>query len=268
MHITTLASGSGGNSTLISSGGTHILIDAGISTRRICTGLREVGLAPADISGILITHEHSDHVSGLAVMTKNHKVPIYAPRTVANYLRRTIAGVEDCLNIISPGEAFAVGESEVRAFRTPHDAPESVGYRVSMDVDFGLCTDLGHVTDEIFEALCGVDVALIESNHDEDMLRSGNYPYYLKRRILSDNGHLSNLCCGTFAVQLAKAGAGNIILGHLSRENNLPSLALSTVTQTLAAAGFSGTAGPKLTVAPAAELRSVHMPGSADSCLA
>lgn len=264
MHITTLASGSSGNCTLVSAGGTHILVDAGISMKRIGAGLQAMGLRPADINGVLVTHEHTDHVCGLATMTKYHKIPIYAPRTVANYLRRTIAGVEDYLHTVTPGEPFGVGAAELLAFHTPHDAPESVGYRIDADIRFGLCTDLGHVTDEVLDALTGVDAAVIESNHDEEMLRYGTYPYYLKRRILSDNGHLSNERAGQLAVHLAQGGAGQLILGHLSRENNLPALALQTVTAALSGAGLA----PAVSVAPAAERLTVTLEKGAASCSA
>jgi phosphoribosyl 1,2-cyclic phosphodiesterase len=264
MHITTLASGSSGNCTLVSADGTHILVDAGISMKRIAAGLGTRGLRPCDIDGVVVTHEHADHVCGLATMTKYHKIPIYAPRTVANYLRRTIAGVDDYLTAIVPGEPFGVGGARLRAFRTPHDAPESVGYRIEADISFGLCTDLGHVTDEVLDALVGVDAAVIESNHDEEMLRYGPYPYYLKRRILSDNGHLSNENAGQLAVQLAQGGAAHLVLGHLSKENNAPALALQTVSAALAAAGLT----PVVSVAPAAELMTATVTKGAVSCSA
>ena len=264
MHITTLASGSSGNCTLVSAGGTHILVDAGISMKRIGGGLAALGLRPGDLGGVLVTHEHTDHVCGLATMTKQHRIPIYAPRTVANYLRRTIAGVEDYLHIITPGEPFGIGDAVLRAFPTPHDAPESVGYRMDADIRFGFCTDLGHVTDEVLAALEGVDAAVIEANHDEEMLRYGSYPYFLKRRILSDSGHLSNASAGRLAVQLARSGASRLILAHLSRENNLPDLALQAVTGALAEAGFS----PAVSVAPAASAQTVTVTRGSAACSA
>jgi phosphoribosyl 1,2-cyclic phosphodiesterase len=250
MQIISFASGSTGNCTLVSTGNTHILIDVGISMRRIKTSLSGIGLDMRELSGILITHEHTDHVSGLAMMTKYYNIPVYAPRTVANHLRWSIAGVDECIREIKVGEPFSICKADVRAFATPHDTPESVGYRIEADVSFGFCTDLGHVTDEVLCGLCGVDAVVIEANHDVEMLRCGQYPYYLKRRILSDNGHLSNDSSGELAVHIAKSGARQIMLGHLSRENNRPELARTAVADALAAAGFK--AGIDLTLEVAA----------------
>ncbi len=234
MRITTFASGSSGNCALLSMDGVHILLDAGISFRRIKENLALSGLVPEALSAVLITHEHSDHVCGLATMIKKCNVPVCAPRTVANRLRYTIAGVEQSLREIPVQESFAVGALTLRAFHTMHDTDESVGWRISGSECFALATDTGCVTDEIREGLAGADVVIIEANHDEDMLRSGPYPASLKRRILSDRGHLSNVRCGELAACLADRGTKQIILGHLSRENNTPSTALRTVTEALA----------------------------------
>lgn len=248
MTIVTFASGSSGNCALVSDGKTHLLLDAGISLRRIRAGLARQGLAPEKLAGILITHEHSDHISGLSMMVKYYGIPVLAPRTVANHLRWTVPGVDAYLREITPGEPFSAGNFRVTAFSTPHDTDQSVGYCFEEGVRFGFCTDTGCVTEEMEAALCGCDAAVLEANHDLAMLRYGPYPAVLKRRILSDRGHLSNDRCGEFACSLAAHGARTIILGHLSRENNLPSLARDTVRSALDAAGFSGV---RLLVAPA-----------------
>lgn len=234
MRVRVFASGSSGNCLLLSCGNTHILIDAGISKRRVEQSLAPTGISMRDIGGVLITHEHSDHISGLKMLLKYYAIPVYAPHTVANRLRGCLPEVEPCLHIIPVNESFSLGELRITAFHTPHDTDESVGYRVCGDSVFAIATDMGHVTEEVSAALTGADTVLIESNHDEDMLRYGPYPIYLKRRILSDSGHLSNASCAALARSLAESGTGRIILGHLSRENNSPSLALSAAREATA----------------------------------
>ena len=234
MRIVTFASGSSGNCTLVSLGGTHFLIDAGISWRRITEHLALSGLAPADLSAVLITHEHSDHISGLATMVKRSTVPVCAPRTVAGALRRCVPGIESCLRVVPAGEEAEIGGVTVLPFRTPHDTEESVGWRLSCPEEtFALATDMGAVTEEIAAGLLGADAVLIEANHDVDMLRTGPYPFPLKRRILSDHGHLSNDGCAALAAMLADHGTKYVILGHLSRENNTPRRAFDTVRAAL-----------------------------------
>ena len=234
MEIRVFASGSSGNCLLLSSGSTHILIDAGISKRRIEQSLALSGLSMREIGGVLITHEHSDHISGLKMLLKYYAVPVYAPRTVANRLRGCLPEAEPVLHVIPVNEPFEIGDLSVTAFHTPHDTDESVGYRIEGGGVFALATDMGHVTEEVFDALSGADAVLIESNHDEEMLRYGPYPVYLKRRILSDSGHLSNACCADLARKLALGGTKQIILGHLSRENNTPALAMRAAGESTA----------------------------------
>ena len=250
MHIYTLASGSGGNCTLVWDGDTAVLIDAGISTKRITNALAEIGILPSQLSGILITHEHNDHIYGLNTFIKHYETPIFAPRTVANHLCWSIAGVEDYITILHPGQDYSINALRVLPFHTPHDTPESVGYRISGSSIFGFCTDCGHVTDEVIEGLSGTNAAVIEANHDLEMLQNGSYPVQLKRRILSDNGHLSNDSCGRLALELCKSGTRQIILGHLSRENNRPSIARSCVLDALSAEGLDIRNNVSVDVAP------------------
>ncbi|MBO5555621.1 MAG: MBL fold metallo-hydrolase [Oscillospiraceae bacterium] len=233
MKVSVFASGSSGNCLLVSSGATHLLVDAGISMRRIDAALAQTGLTLREIGGVLITHEHSDHVSGLPMLTKYHNIPIYAPKLVALRLREQTPALDRCLMPFAAGETLRLGSMAVRAFHTPHDTPESVGYRIEGDGVFALATDMGCVTDEVLRGLQGADTVLIESNHDEVMLRSGPYPFPLKRRILADTGHLSNENCAILARTLAESGTRQIILGHLSRENNTPSLALAASREAL-----------------------------------
>lgn len=234
MRLTTFASGSSGNCALLQCGGTSLLLDAGISFRRIRDALAVSGLTIADLSAVLVTHEHSDHISGIATMLRHSGVPFFAPRTVLRRLCAASAGVEARMHPVAPGKSFNVGEVRVTPFATPHDTAESVGWRVEGDGVFGLATDLGCVTDEIFAGLAGADAVLIEANHDVDMLRAGPYPAALKRRILSDHGHLSNERCGELAAYLSDRGTQYIVLGHLSRENNTPDRAYRAVADALA----------------------------------
>ena len=232
MLLTTFASGSTGNCLLLSLGGVHVLIDAGISWRRICGNLRLSGVAPEQLAGVAVTHSHSDHISGLATMAKYSDVPILAPPLVAEELCRMVPGTQRLIRRIPVGEDIPLGAVTLRAFHTPHDTAESVGYRLACGEEaFAVATDMGHVTPEILEQLSGAQVALIEANHDPELLKSGPYPLQLKRRILSDRGHLSNEACASLAAALAERGARYLILGHLSRENNRPDLALRTVTE-------------------------------------
>lgn len=265
MKTVLFASGSKGNCTLVSDGGTHILIDAGISARRIRTGLLEQGLTMNDVGGVLITHEHSDHICGLPVLLRRDPVPVYALPEVAAALRNSMPEHAQLLREIHPDEAFALGEIEITPFCTLHDAAASCGYRFDGSGCFGFCTDLGVVTDTVREALCGVDCAVIEANHDVMMLREGRYPAFLKRRILSDNGHLSNDSAGELAVYLAAHGTRCLILGHLSRENNTPEKALEAVASALREAELAGT--PALYAAPEVGPLTVELEEKVPCCL-
>lgn len=249
MNIALFASGSSGNCALVSDGETHILIDAGISARRIRAGLTAQDVSMADLAGVLVTHEHSDHVKGLTVLLRRDPVAVYALPAVCAALRAQLPA--ECLHEIAPDAPFFLGDVRVTPFATPHDAAGSCGYRLDGSARFGFCTDLGTVTDAVRAALCGVDCAVIEANHDPELLRTGPYPIYLKRRIASDHGHLSNESAGALAVYLAENGAQQLILGHLSRENNTPRTALEAVSLALAAAGFQPGTQPELYAAPA-----------------
>lgn len=237
MRIVVFASGSSGNCMLLSDRGTHLLIDAGISMRRVQSSLARAGISIDDMIGVLITHEHADHISGLKMLLKYHGLPVYAPHTVAARLSGMLPEVEEYLHVIPVGERFPLGCLTVRAFHTPHDTDESVGYRLEGEGSFAIATDMGAVTPEVLEGLLGAQTVLIESNHDLGMLCDGPYPVTLKRRILSDHGHLSNADCAVLAGQLVQSGTRNVILGHLSRENNRPELALEASKKLLSGSG-------------------------------
>lgn len=228
MRIVTFASGSTGNCSLISDGGVNILIDAGISARRICDDLALLGLAPRDICGVLITHEHSDHISGLSVFCRKYGIKVYAPPLLCDILRRDPKLCAE-FEYIPLGERTDISGLSVTAFKTPHDSEFSCGYRVQGSSVIAFATDTGHISDEMLTGLSGADIAVIEANHDVAMLKNGPYPYFLKRRVLSERGHLSNDDCAVLAQKLSESGTKHIILGHLSRENNTPSVAFETV---------------------------------------
>lgn len=255
--ICTLASGSSGNALLISHAGTHILIDAGISVRRINSALRALGLSLSDLSALLITHSHSDHVSALTTMLKHYSFPIYASDGTAFDLRCRFAGITPLLRPFSAGSSFSIGDFSIRSFSTSHDAGDSVCYRLdSDDGAFGILTDTGYVTDAAAEALSGVSMLVLEANHDMESLQSGPYPYALKRRILGDAGHLSNDAAAHFAVTAAQSGTTDLLLAHLSSENNTPAMAVNTVRHALDANGWENVA---LAVAPRSEASPIHI---------
>lgn len=234
MKACIFASSSSGNCMLVSHSDTNILIDAGISARRITTFLAQMGLSVEDVGGVLITHEHSDHIMGLKTLIKKSDFKVYAPHTIVNRLLVMLPELDSRTVIIPVGTSFVLGSMDICAFHTSHDTDESVGYKlVSNAGSFAVATDTGYITDETSSALYGVDTVLLEANHDEKMLLDGPYPFYLKRRILSDTGHLSNDMCAQFARELALNGTKRIILGHLSRTNNTPQCALAAVGQLL-----------------------------------
>ena len=226
MVVHVFASSSGGNCLLLEDRDTRLLIDAGISRRRVTAALGSLGCKTEQISGVLITHEHSDHISGLLNLVKGRGIPVFAPHTVAARLLGMLPGLQEQLRVIPVGETFPLGDLRVTAFHTSHDTDESVGYRIEGEGVYAHATDTGCVTEGMRRFLPGADTVLLESNHDEDMLRYGPYPFRLKKRILSDRGHLSNAVCAAFARELSRNGTGRIILGHLSRENNTPQKAM------------------------------------------
>ena len=246
-ELHTLASGSSGNAALLSRNGTHVLLDAGISCRRITAALQQLGLTPADLSGILITHCHTDHTSGLNTIVKHWDVPIFASRSTCSQLAYRMAGIEGRLCSISLETGFSLGSFTVTAFPTAHDAPGACGYRLD---DVGFLTDTGFVTDEAADILSGAALLVLEANHDVETLRSGPYPYYLKQRILGSEGHLSNEAAAEFARICAENGTREIVLAHLSHENNTPAMAHNAVAQALAVLDTP----PLLSVAPRDEL--------------
>lgn len=240
MKICTLYSGSRGNSIFISAGGKNILIDAGKSSVRLCSALLEIDVSPADIDAVFITHEHSDHTSALEIFLKKYKIPVHMVNTSANKLLSL--GIDHLSeNIVTHPLIYSVGLGNVTvsSFETPHDSQSSVGYRISFFEDgikkeIGIATDIGHISESVLTGLLGCESVIVESNHDVEMLQYGRYPVTLKKRILSRRGHLSNKDCGVLVSKLIEHGTKNILLAHLSEENNTPDTAFDEITSVIA----------------------------------
>ena len=218
----TLFSSSSGNSTLISTGETNILVDAGVSMARLNVALKDVGISPNELDGILITHEHRDHIYGAGALSRKYNIPLYASEKTLSETVKIVGDVyEHNLRSVQAKKHFEIREFVICPFSIPHDAVSPMGYSVFYnDKKYTVATDIGHISDSLLKSICKSDTILLESNHDIKMLNEGSYPYYLKKRILSDVGHLSNDKASWLVTQLAKWGTKNIILGHLSKENN------------------------------------------------
>ena len=234
-----LFSSSSGNCTYIGNSRSGILIDIGVSAKKTEQALSGIGVDPSSINAIFVTHEHTDHIKGIKVFAQRYDITVYSSAG-------TLAGIEEanaispytCAEII-PDSGIEAGGFFVRPFRTPHDSRESTGFSVVTPDGrrISVATDIGKMTDSIMAAISGSDLVLLESNHDVGMLRNGPYPFFLKERILSDRGHLSNECCADAAVKLVEAGTTRFVLGHLSRENNMPQLAFETTRAAMTMAG-------------------------------
>lgn len=235
MKFCSLASGSSGNCYLIKSEETSILVDAGISGKRIMEGLEETGTPPDSISAVLVTHEHIDHVKSLPVLTK--RIPdlmVYANEKTWDNIERPVA--HERRKFFETGETFDLGGFNIRSFSVPHDAADPVGFSISSgDRKISIVTDAGWITDEIYREINDADLLLIEANHEREMLLMGRYPYQLKQRILGDEGHLSNVSAGEALCRIVsnREKRRQVLLGHLSAENNDPNVALLTVENTL-----------------------------------
>ncbi|MBU2702538.1 phosphoribosyl 1 [Sporomusaceae bacterium BoRhaA] len=232
MEVHVLASGSSGNATYLQLGQARILVDAGISTRRIQQSLIKLGTSIAELDGILITHEHRDHIYGLETLMKKFHVPVYATAKTwdAMYLKARLPD-NYCVEL---KPSFTVQDVCIEPFRISHDAADPVGYSIyGENMKCSMATDLGFVTEGVKQALALSDVLVLESNHDVKMLENGSYPWYLKKRILSNRGHLSNLDAGWLLTRLERKNHTHVFLAHMSKENNTPEVAKSTVCEVL-----------------------------------
>ncbi|MDD5017327.1 MAG: MBL fold metallo-hydrolase [Eubacteriales bacterium] len=240
LSLTPLFSGSSGNAILICSERTKILVDAGVSGKRLEQALLSIGENIRDIKGILITHEHSDHIQGAGILSRKHDIPVYATEPTWLACGDKLGSVHSRLTRIISKNAFYIDDLLIEPYDIPHDAADPVGYCVSRGTrKVAVATDLGHFSKTVEYRLHACDLVLLEANHDSEMLAAGKYPYELKQRIKSRHGHLSNEDAADAALRLAAAGVSSILLGHLSKENNLEQLAFRTVTDTLLQGGIT-----------------------------
>lgn len=258
MNLCSIASGSSGNCIYVGNQDTSILVDTGISKKRVVEGLTEIDVNPERLSGILLTHEHSDHICGLGVFTRKYKIPVYGTKETLEqvFATKSLGALDASLfHPIRPDEPFYLQDICVNPFSIPHDAANPVSYTFSdQNSKVAIATDMGTYNDYIISNLEGCDAILLEANHDINMLEVGSYPYNLKRRILSDYGHLSNDNSGRLLSKLFSEKLQYIFLGHLSKENNYPELAYETVKLELSKAGIEWDFGKHLKVAK----RDVH----------
>ena len=240
VSITVLASGSKGNCTLVSSSGTRLLVDAGLSCRDLLRRMALCGESPRGLDAILITHEHTDHVGGLYVLAKRLKIPVYMTGATHDAYRRSFrdsAGNRitlERLEVFHAGHAFEIGDVTVMPFTIPHDAVDPVGYTFrSEGIKVGVCTDLGYMPASVRHHIRGCQILMIESNHDLELLRGGPYPWAVKQRVMSRVGHLSNDALADFLTTDYDGGAEFLILAHLSEQNNHPEIARMTAERAL-----------------------------------
>nr|WP_315410451.1 MBL fold metallo-hydrolase [uncultured Selenomonas sp.] len=231
LRVAVLASGSKGNAAYIELDGVRLLIDAGISARRITRSLADLGVDAASLDGVFVTHEHSDHIKGLPTLLKQYRLPLFAPPATLRAIGESLAVPEDTFTPLA-GDVM-LGSVAVKSFSTLHDAASPVGYAVCGSEKCALATDLGFLTNDVMAAIEGSDVLILEANHDRELLQSGSYPWRLKQRILSNRGHLSNSAAAWALVRLKKRPRA-VFLAHMSQENNRPELVEETVRTILA----------------------------------
>jgi phosphoribosyl 1,2-cyclic phosphodiesterase len=234
MKICLLASGSKGNSILVESGQTRLLIDAGLSARQLRNRLDSIGIEAESINALLITHEHGDHVRGLGPLVRQLGLPVYLQTDLARKLQDV--GKPECVREFIDGEEFTINDLTIRPFSITHDCLAPVGFTLAGEQGkVGVATDLGVVTRLVTECLQGCRALVLETNHDEELLRDGPYPWKLKQRVRSNHGHLSNKAGGSLLKDILWDGLETVFLSHLSETNNRPELAVEAVAHVLRA---------------------------------
>ena len=233
MRMMSIASGSSGNCIYVGTESTHILIDDGVSKKKVLEGLNKLDLKVEDINAVLITHEHDDHIGGLGVFERHSVTPVYGTEKVVGYIRNCskLGSIpEGIYHSFKAGDTFKIRDIEITTTSISHDAADPVAYVLSDGrKKAGVITDLGQYDERIIDSFSNLNCMLIEANHDINMLMTGRYPYYLKQRILGTRGHLSNESCGKLLSELLNDNIEHLLLGHLSKENNFPELAYETV---------------------------------------
>jgi len=255
LEVCVLASGSSGNAIYVASSTTRILIDAGLSAKQVALRLEQIGVVPESINGICISHEHGDHVAGIRVLQKRHGIPIYVNNGTLNGILRQPKSDEIKTKVFQTGSAFEIGDIAIEPFSVPHDAYEPVGFRLqTQETAVGIVTDLGMSTSLVREKLKGCHALVMESNHDEDLLREAARPWPLKQRIRSRQGHLSNTDAAQLIAECATDALEHVFLAHLSSDCNTPDTALRTVASQLR---LDGLGHINLEVARAREISSI-----------
>lgn len=239
VELCSLFSGSSGNAAFVKAGNTNILVDCGESGSQLEAALRQTGIEPDSLDCIFITHEHIDHIKGAGILSRRYNLPIYASVGTWQKMITKIGKIDvDNIRYIKGGIRFGAGDAVVTPFATPHDSCESVGYTIEHNnTRVSIATDIGIMNKTVYENIKSSDIVLLESNHDVDMLLHGPYSPELKRRVRSSVGHLSNDDCALTCAHLLDAGTKHIILGHLSLDNNTPSVAYATTEEALVMKG-------------------------------
>jgi phosphoribosyl 1,2-cyclic phosphodiesterase len=241
MRFSILASGSTGNAVYVETDETRLLVDAGLSGKQLEQHLKTVGVDPVSIQALLVSHEHIDHVKGLGVFSRRYNIPVYMNEPTWQALPSSVGAIDERnRRVFVTGTTWGIGNLTIHTFPVSHDAAEPVGFRFEHDGHvLALVTDTGYVSQRIKDVVSGADVLIFESNHDVEMLRMGAYPWNVKRRILSDVGHLSNEDAGEALADILTGNGEDVYLAHLSRDNNLTELAHMTVKQMLEEAEFT-----------------------------
>lgn len=231
MKICSIASGSSGNCIYVEDSKTKLLIDVGISGKRVTNGLSQIGVDGKELDGILVTHDHEDHIKGVGILSRKYDLPIYVNEGTWEVMKDSIGKIHPKnVKYFDSKIPFEIKDFRIEPFSISHDAKDPVGFSIyGQNKKMSIATDLGYINNDIFEKLYGADMVLLEANHDVQMLKVGPYPYYLKRRILGEEGHLSNESAGNALVHLVKKGLEQVLLAHLSKKNNFPELAYQTV---------------------------------------
>lgn len=239
LEVCSLASGSSGNSIYIATDRKKILIDAGLSGKRVSERLDEIDIVGGDLDAILVTHEHQDHIKGVGILSRRFNLPIYATEKTWAAAKEDLGTIKSNHKRLINKKGLTLGDLGIEAFEIPHDAVDPVGFTLkNQSKRVSIATDIGYMTDEIMSNLKDSELVILESNHDLEMLKAGPYPWSLKQRIMSQEGHLSNDDAAATVVELVKNSVERILLAHLSKDNNVPELAHLTVKNMIIDAGM------------------------------
>jgi phosphoribosyl 1,2-cyclic phosphodiesterase len=250
MDFCSLSSGSSGNCYYVGNGFQGILIDAGISATSIRKFLRDIGVSMQTIMGVLITHNHIDHIRGLEVLTRKNTLPAFTTRKIWKSINTPHVKISpDCIHEIPLQQKFHLAGFDIEAFPVHHDAPETIGFQITCgEKKMTVATDLGHICETAAPYIQAANLLVIEANYDEQMLMNGSYPHYLKARIKSDKGHLGNHQTSAFIANNMSDNLSHICLAHLSKNNNTPEIVLQTLQQTLTERGIINNGLPQISV--------------------